>query len=112
MSSHVSLPRFADGGFPDVGQMFVAREAGPELVGTIGNRTAVVNNDQIVASVSQGVYEANSEQNALLREQNNLLRKLLEKDTNVTAVVGTGDVISGFERKNRRDGRTVVPVGV
>lgn len=111
MSSHVSLPRFADGGFPNVGQMFVAREAGPELVGTIGNRTAVVNNDQIVASVSQGVYEANSEQNALLREQNNLLRKLLEKDTNVTAVVGTGDVISGFERKNRRDGRTVVPVG-
>ena len=103
---------YAQGGFPAMGQMFVAREAGPELVGTIGNRTAVVNNDQIVASVSQGVYEANSEQNALLREQNNLLRKLLEKDTNVTAVVGTGDVISGFERKNRRDGRTVVPVGV
>ena len=96
----------------NAGQVFMAREAGPELVGTIGNRTAVVNNDQIVASVSQGVYEANSEQNALLREQNNLLRKLLEKDTNVTAVVGTGDVISGFERKNRRDGRTVVPVGV
>ena len=107
-----SIPYLADGGMVNAGQMFVAREAGPELVGTIGNRTAVVNNDQIVASVSQGVYEANSEQNALLREQNNLLRKLLEKDTNVTAVVGTGDVISGFERKNRRDGRTVVPVGV
>ena len=111
-SASISFQAYADGGFPDMGQMFVAREAGPELVGTIGNRTAVVNNDQIVASVSQGVYEANSEQNALLREQNNLLRKLLEKDTDVTAVVGTGDVISGFERKNRRDGRTVVPVGV
>lgn len=107
-----SIPYLAEGGMVNAGQMFVAREAGPELVGTIGNKTAVVNNDQIVASVSQGVYEANSEQNALLREQNNLLRKLLEKDTNVTAVVGTGDVISGFERKNRRDGRTVVPVGV
>ena len=106
------IPYLADGGMVNAGQMFVAREAGPELVGTIGNKTAVVNNDQIVASVSQGVYEANSEQNALLREQNNLLRKLLDKDTNVTAVVGTGDVISGFERKNRRDGRTVVPVGV
>ena len=49
---------YAQGGFPDVGQMFVAREAGPELVGTIGNKNAVVNNDQIVESVSAGVYQA------------------------------------------------------
>lgn len=49
---------FADGGFPMPGQLFVAREAGPELVGTIGGRTAVANNDQIVAAVSQGVYSA------------------------------------------------------
>jgi hypothetical protein len=47
-----------DGGFVDRGQMFIAREAGPELVGTIGSRTAVVNNDQIVESVSRGVYQA------------------------------------------------------
>jgi hypothetical protein len=53
-----SVAYYAKGGFPDDGQMFVAREAGPELVGTIGNRSAVVNNDQIVASVSQGVYQA------------------------------------------------------
>ena len=38
--------------------MFFAREAGPELVGTIGSRSAVVNNEQIVDSVSQGVYNA------------------------------------------------------
>lgn len=50
--------RFAEGGFPDMGQMFIAREAGPELVGSINGRTAVANNDQIVAAVSQGVYEA------------------------------------------------------
>ena len=53
-----SVEYYAKGGFPDVGQMFVAREAGPELVGSIGNRSAVVNNDQIVDSVSQGVYRA------------------------------------------------------
>ena len=47
-----------DGGFVDRGQMFIAREAGPELVGTIGSRTAVANNDQIVESVSRGVYQA------------------------------------------------------
>lgn len=49
---------FATGGFPEVGEMFIAREAGPELVGSIGNRTAVVNNQQIVESVSRGVAEA------------------------------------------------------
>lgn len=54
----VSLPRLADGGFVNAGQMFVAREAGPEMVGTIGNRTAVANNDQIVEAVSAGVYRA------------------------------------------------------
>lgn len=52
------IPYFADGGFPDMGQMFIAREAGPELVGNINGRTAVANNDQIVAAVAQGVYEA------------------------------------------------------
>lgn len=104
--------QYAAGGFPDAGQMFVAREAGPELVGTIGGRTAVANNDQIVASVSQGVADANAEQNALLREQNSLLRKLLEKDATVTAYAGTDDLVEGLTRRNRRDGKTIVPVGV
>ena len=49
---------FASGGFPEEGQLFMAREAGPELVGTIGGRTAVVNNGDIVAAVSTGVAEA------------------------------------------------------
>lgn len=46
------------GGFPGVGELFVAREAGPEMVGSIGGRTAVANNDQIVAGIRQGVFEA------------------------------------------------------
>ena len=49
---------FATGGFPDEGQMFIARESGPELVGSIGRRTAVANNSQIVESVAKGVYDA------------------------------------------------------
>jgi hypothetical protein len=53
-----NIPLFAEGGFPNIGQMFIAREAGPELVGNINGKTAVANNDQIVAAVSQGVYEA------------------------------------------------------
>lgn len=48
----------ANGGPVDRGQMFIARESGPELVGTMGGHTAVANNDQIVESVSQGVASA------------------------------------------------------
>lgn len=49
----------ASGGSFGMGQLFVAREAGPELVGQIGSKGAdVMNNDQIVASVSAGVYRA------------------------------------------------------
>lgn len=50
---------YAIGGFPDHGEMFIAREQGPELVGRIGNRTAVANNDQIVEGVAAGVTSAN-----------------------------------------------------
>ena len=50
---------FAAGGFPDEGELFMAREGGiPEMVGRIGNRTAVANNDQIVAAISDGVFSA------------------------------------------------------
>jgi hypothetical protein len=49
---------YATGGFPSMGEMFIAREAGPEMVGSINGRTAVANNDQIVEAVSRGVYSA------------------------------------------------------
>ena len=54
---------FASGGFPSEGQLFVANEAGPELVGTMGGRTAVANSDSIVEGIRQGVYEAVSAAN-------------------------------------------------
>lgn len=53
-----AVGRFASGGFVTSGDLFMAREAGPEFVGSIGGRTAVANNDQIVEAVSDGVYRA------------------------------------------------------
>lgn len=52
---------FADGGFPTEGEAFIARENGPELVGRIGNKSAVANNDQIIAGIAQGVSQGVSE---------------------------------------------------
>lgn len=57
----VSIPRYANGGFVDQGQLFIAREAGAEMVGSIGRRTAVANNDQIVEGITYGVREANDD---------------------------------------------------
>lgn len=52
---------FADGGFPETGQMFIAREAGPELVGNIGNKATVANNDQIEAGIAKAAYQGVSQ---------------------------------------------------
>lgn len=57
--SNFQIPRFADGGPVGSGQLFMARENGiPELVGSFGHTTGVMNNDQIVESVSAGVARA------------------------------------------------------
>jgi len=60
---------YARGGFPDTGQLFMAREAGPEMVGTIGGRTAVANNDQIVAGIRNGVFDAMVSAAPMFRQQ-------------------------------------------
>lgn len=49
---------YATGGFPNMGELFYANENGAEMVGKIGAKTAVVNNDQIVQAVAEGVYKA------------------------------------------------------
>lgn len=108
-SSGTSPQGFATGGFPSTGQLFVAREAGPEMVGSIGRKTAVVNNDQIVAGIASGVASANTESNALLREQNGLLRAMLEKESNISL---DGKAISKSVDKHRRErGVTLVTGG-
>ena len=111
--THVSLlqiPRLAEGGFPEQGQMFIAREAGAEMVGTIGRRTAVANNDQIVSGIAGGVAEANEEQNALLREQNSLLRAILDKDGGV--YLDGKNLTNSVEKYQRERGRVLITGGV
>lgn len=107
----LKLKAYKNGGFPDEEDgLFFANHN--ELVGKFSNgKTAVANNDQIVSGIQNGVYAANQEQNALLREQNRLLRQLLEKDSTVRAVVSTSDIEQGLSRKNRRNGVKTVPVG-
>ena len=104
------IPLMAEGGFPEQGQMFIAREAGAEMVGNIGRRTAVANNDQIVAGIAGGVAEANEEQNTLLREQNSLLRAILEKDSGV--YLDGKNLTNSVEKYQRERGRVLITGGV
>ena len=107
----ITVPTYAEGGFPESGQTFIARENGiPEMVGTIGRRTAVANNEQIVESVASGVAEANSEQNVLLREQNSLLRALLEKDSGV--YLDGRSLSDSVDKYKREQGRVIIAGGV
>ena len=52
---------FANGGFPTTGDLFIANEQGPELVGSFGNRTGVYNQEQFagaMAAANQQVVNA------------------------------------------------------
>lgn len=100
---------FADGGFPDAGQLFIAREAGAEMVGSMGGHTAVANNDQIVEGIREGVEAAMERQNQLLRRQNELLQALLEKEG--SAEVNVSSFYQAVNRTNQRNGKTIIPVG-
>ena len=73
----------ANGGYVSSGDIFVANEAGPELVGTINGRTAVASNQEITG-ITEAVYDTGASEAALLREQNQLLRQLLAKKTDIT----------------------------
>lgn len=107
--TRIAVPEYADGGFPEQGQMFIAREAGAEMVGSIGRKTAVANNDQIVAGIANGVASANSESNALLREQNELLRAMLAKESGV--YLDGKKITQSVEKHQRERGRVLVTGG-
>jgi hypothetical protein len=108
-SSGTAPKQYATGGFPETGQMFIAREAGAEMVGTIGRRTAVANNDQIVAGIASGVASANTESNTLLREQNDLLRAMLAKESGV--YLDGKSITKSVEKHQRERGRVLVTGG-
>lgn len=93
-SAYGRLPLFAHGGFPEKGQLFIANEAGPELVSTMGGQTAVANNDQIIAGIQRGTEQANEEQNELLRQQNSILMRLLNKEFTLSPSVALGQVMA------------------
>ncbi len=74
------IPGYADGGFPSSGQLFMARENGiPEMVGKIGNRTAVANNEQITDAVAKSLSAKLGDTTKQLEDIMSALAKSIQK---------------------------------
>lgn len=92
----------ASGGFWDEGQIFIAREAGPEMVGTINGSTAVANNDQIVQGIASGVQNANT---AVVSAIYTLISAVQDKD--FTVAIGDDDIGRANARYQQSRGASV-----
>lgn len=100
--SEISVDRIqymAEGGFVDEGQLFIAREAGAEMVGAMGRRTAVANNDQIVEGISAGVSVANDGVIAAIYALMNIIE---DKDLSVS--IGDDVIGRSYDRYSRNRG--------
>lgn len=76
------IPTLATGGMVGAGQLFIANEAGPELIGSYGNKSAVMNNEQIVDAVARGVASAIGNQNIQLNVDGQKLFDILVNRNN------------------------------
>ena len=97
--AEVTIPKLADGGFVDEGQLFIAREAGAEMVGAIGRKTAVANNDQIVEGITAGVTVANDGVIAAIYA---LLNAVEDKDMSIS--IGDDVIGRSYDRYTRSRG--------
>jgi hypothetical protein len=96
--------QYATGGFPSTGEMFIARENGiPEMVGRMGNRTAVANNFQIVEGVAAGVESANEGMiTALYAMGQQIVQAINSKETNT--YIDTRKITTAQNQRSRAYG--------
>ena len=99
--------KYARGGFPEYGQLFIAREAGAEMVGSIGGRTAVANNDQIVSGISAGVYNA-----VRAAQEYNVYANQSDRPMEVKVYLDGKQITNTVERVQKERGMTILPGGV
>lgn len=97
--------QYASGGFPEQGELFIAREAGAELVGSLGNKTAVANNQQIEKGIENAVYRAMRASGGA--GGGDWTIQVVDTNGNVRST----SIVSALDRANRRNGKTIVELG-
>nr|DAP26606.1 MAG TPA: minor tail protein [Bacteriophage sp.] len=97
------IPMLANGGFVDQGQLFIAREAGAEMVGSIGRRTAVANNDQIVEGIATATREGNEDLiNALYAVAQQIIAEMRNQDNGGGGGYDFDRAVRDAQRRNAR----------
>ena len=100
--SFKNIDAYANGGFPEKGQMVIARENGPELVGNIGGSTAVANNNQIIEGIKQASYQGMKE--ALQESNNNVSMQLVVDGSKVDNSAFVRAIMPALKIEERRIG--------
>ena len=103
----ITIPKLASGGMVEAGQLFIANEAGAEMVGSMGGNTTVANNEQIISGIQQGVEVAVSQILApYLSQIAENTRETANKDFSVN--IGDRDIARANIRGQRSIGRTII----
>lgn len=79
----VHIPRFAEGGYPDTGQLFIANESGAELVGNMNGKPAVASNNEITG-IRDAIYETSAQEMSLMRTEISVMRGILAKEFGIS----------------------------
>lgn len=103
---NIAIPQYINGGFPGEYSLFMAGEHGhAEMLGTVGGKTAVAGGAEITG-IRDAVYQSSQTEAELLREQNELLRQLLAKDTSVN--IGDREIAKANARGSRSMGYVLI----
>ena len=85
---------YAAGGYPDMGSLFVAGEAGAEMVGTINGRTGVASGEEITG-IAEAVYGTGATEATLL---NAILGAIRSQNLTISPSASLGKVVSQSQR--------------
>lgn len=96
---------YASGGTVPTGQLFVANEAGPELIGTVGGQTTVTSQDQFTAGMADIMDVTNT---VILQAAQSLMQTIQSKDFKSVVQIGDRDIVSAYDRGKTLAGNALV----
>lgn len=101
------IPTFEDGGYvPNTFSMFIAGENGiPELMGTVGGRTAVAGGEEITG-IREAINSTAEVQIQMMQQEIELLKQLLAKDTGT--YIGDREIARAAERGRKSMGYQII----
>ena len=99
--NHISLPKFANGGYPEIGSLFIAGEAGAEMVGNINGKTGVASGEEITG-IREAINYGTETEASLLAQAVTLLNEIANKDTSIE--LDGRELVDAINKRSSRNG--------